>query len=170
MGSLLPKCHNDTMVVKIDSPLPPEQLGPRLAEIYAVLGPLYRRATRVVENESPHTGLSVGVRTVLELLVRTGTAETVPQIARTLGLSRQFVQRMVNDALEQGFVVLKRNPAHRRSSLVELTEPGQTAIRTVQGSEHEVLGHVDGDLTDAEIATTLRVLRRMLAAVNEIDV
>ncbi|MEV0702123.1 MarR family winged helix-turn-helix transcriptional regulator [Saccharopolyspora sp. NPDC050389] len=153
-----------------NSSLPPELLGPRLAEVYAVLGPLYRRVARLVEQDSPRNGLSIGVRAVLERLELAGTAETVPQIARALELSRQFVQRMVNDGLEQGFVELQSNPAHRRSSLVALTEAGRTAIQALQAKEHETMGHVGGDLTDADVATTLRVLRHMLAAVNEIDV
>ncbi|GAA2345061.1 MarR family transcriptional regulator [Saccharopolyspora halophila] len=153
------------MVDKLN-PLPPEELGPRLAEVYAVVGPLYRRAARVVEQETPHTGLSVGVRAVLERLEMAGEPETVPQIARSLELSRQFVQRMVNESLERGFVELDANPAHRRSSLVRLTEPGQAAIRAVQASEHRTLGEVAGEITGPEVDTTLRVLRRMLAAVE----
>ena len=47
-----------------NSPLPPEELGPRLAEVYAVLGPLYRRVARLVEHDSPRNGLSIGVRAV----------------------------------------------------------------------------------------------------------
>ncbi|MER5391785.1 MarR family transcriptional regulator [Saccharopolyspora sp. NPDC002686] len=152
-----------------NSPLPPEQLGPRLAEVYAVLGPLYRRVARLVEHDSPRNGLSIGVRAVLERLELTGAAETVPQIARALELSRQFVQRMVNDALEQDFVALKPNPAHRRSSLVELTEEGRAAINALQRREHDAMGRVGGDLTDAEIETTLHVLRHMLAAVPETE-
>lgn len=152
-----------------NSPLPPDRLGPRLAEVYAVLGPLYRRVARLVEHDSPRNGLSIGVRAVLERLELTGTAETVPQIARTLELSRQFVQRMVNDALELGFVALKPNPAHRRSSLVELTDAGRAAINALQRREHEAMGRVGGELTDADVETTLRVLRHMLAAVPETD-
>ncbi|MGP4015651.1 MarR family winged helix-turn-helix transcriptional regulator [Saccharopolyspora sp. 5N708] len=158
------------MVDNSDRPLPPDELGPRLAEIYAVIGPLYRRVARVVERDSPRSGLSVGVRAVLERLELSGAAEAVPQLARALELSRQFVQRMVNDALEQGFVEMRPNPAHRRSALVALTERGHAAIRSVQAVEHEAMGRVGGDLTAAEVATTLRVLRHMLAAVNEFDV
>jgi DNA-binding MarR family transcriptional regulator len=148
-------------------PLAPGELGPRLAEVYAVIGPLYRRVARIVEQDSPRNGLSIGVRAVLERLEIAAAPETVPQIARTLELSRQFVQRMVNDALEQEFVELTPNPAHRRSSLVELTESGRAAIRAVQAREHAAMGRVGGDLTGTEIATTLRVLRHMLAAVQE---
>lgn len=151
-------------MVDKSNPLPPEELGPRLAEIYAVVGPLYRRAARVVERETPNTGLSVGVRAVLERLEMAGEPETVPQIARTLELSRQFVQRMVNESLEGGFVELDANPAHRRSSLVRLTEVGRTAIRAVQAGEQRTLGEVGGEITDAEVDTALRVLRQMLAA------
>ncbi|MFC7343812.1 MarR family winged helix-turn-helix transcriptional regulator [Saccharopolyspora griseoalba] len=153
------------MVDKSD-PLPPDELGPRLAEVYAVVGPLYRRAARVVEQQTPSTGLSVGVRAVLERLELAGVPETVPQIARNLELSRQFVQRMVNESLERGFVELDTNPAHRRSSLVRLTEPGLAAIRAVQAGEHEAMGAVAGGITGAEVDTTLRVLQQMLTALE----
>ena len=101
-------------------PLPPAALANRLAEVYLVVGPLYRRVSRVVERSQPEMGMSVGVRAVLEQLRREGD-RTVPQMAQEQALSRQFVQRMVNAAQESGWVQLLDNPAHRKSSLVHLT-------------------------------------------------
>lgn len=76
----------------------------------------------------------VGVRAVLDQLRREGE-RTVPQMARAQGLSRQFVQRMVNDARAAGYVDLRDNPAHQRSSLVALTQPGREAIDAVTARE-----------------------------------
>ncbi|MDE0095181.1 MAG: helix-turn-helix domain-containing protein, partial [Gammaproteobacteria bacterium] len=42
---------------------------------------------------------------------------TVAQIARRMGLARQGVQRIVNDLVELGFVVLEENIDHKRSPL-----------------------------------------------------
>ncbi|GAA4848750.1 MarR family winged helix-turn-helix transcriptional regulator [Saccharopolyspora rosea] len=148
--------------------LPPEELGTRLADVYAVIGPLYRRVGRLVEQQAP-PGLPIGVRAVLEYLVRTGEAAAVPRMARDLALSRQFVQRMVNEALEGGHVALKPNPAHRRSSLVEPTDSGREAINAVLRHEQEAMGQVGGDLTEDEVAATVRVLRHMLAGLGEVD-
>ena len=150
------------------TPLPPDALAARLAEVYLVVGPLYRKVMRVVERDQTESGLSVGVRAVLEQLRREGEL-TVPQMARTQDLSRQFVQRMVNDAASEGWVELVDNPAHRRSSLVRLTGAGSAAIGAVLEREHRLMGQVGGELTDTEIDTTLRVLREMLAGIERIE-
>lgn len=150
-----------------DHVLPPDALAARLAEIYAVVGPLYRRAFRVVEENTPVEGMSVGLRAVLERLCHTRT-ETVPQIGRALALSRQFVQRMVNDALAQGYVVSRPNPAHRRSSLIEITAEGEAAIAAITAHEHTALRRVGGDITAGEAEATLRVLHQMLRALDDV--
>lgn len=149
-------------------PLPPAELGPRLAEVYRVVGPLYRRVLRRVERDQPAMGMSVGVRAVLDELLRAGSL-TVPEIARRQDLSRQFVQRMVNDALAASWVALQPNPAHRRSSLVHLTPDGEAAIERVVQREHDLMSRVGGEVTPAEIDATLRVLGEMLAAVDALD-
>ncbi|MFF0990256.1 MarR family winged helix-turn-helix transcriptional regulator [Kocuria nitroreducens] len=145
--------------------LSPDALAARLAEIYLVVGPLYRKASRVVEREQPVMGMSVGVRAVLEQLQRDGEV-TVPTIAASQELSRQFVQRMVHEAREAGLVELVGNPRHRRSSLVRLTPEGHSAIAAVTDREHRMMARVAGHLTDADIDTALRVLRSMLAGLE----
>lgn len=146
-----------------------DDIAHRLAEVYLVVGPLYRRVLRKVEQEVAADGLSVGVRAVLDLLDRAGPM-TVPQMGRAQSLSRQFVQRMVNDAVNAGQVELVDNPAHQRSRLVRLTDAGRAAITAVAAREHRLLREVGGDLTTADVDTCLRVLRRMLAALDDVDV
>lgn len=151
------------------APLPPDALAHRLTEVYDLVGPLYRRAQRSVEQGLAVDGLSVGVRAVLTLLHRHGPM-TVPQMGRAQAISRQFVQRMVNDAAAQGLVESVPNPAHRRSSLIRLTDEGRAAITDVLDREHALLREVGGDLTDADVATCLRVLGAMLHALDHVDV
>ena len=147
-----------------------EELARALADVYEVVGPLYRRVYRRVERDAPIEGVSLGVRAVLERIDAHGR-ETVPQIGRALALSRQFVQRMVNDAAAAGYVELQPNPAHRRSSLVALTEAGREAIAAVKAREYAALGRVgDGAIARADVEATLRVLRQLLAAVEEVSV
>ena len=80
-----------------DSPLDPQTRAARLAEVYVALGPVYRRVARLVEQDEQVSGLSVGVRNVLDQLRRDGD-RTVPQLARAQDLSRQYTQRMVDQA------------------------------------------------------------------------
>ncbi|MFE0417387.1 MarR family winged helix-turn-helix transcriptional regulator [Streptomyces tendae] len=151
----------------IDAPLPPDALARRLTEVYDLVGPLYRRAQRGVEQGLAAEGLSVGVRAVLTML-RRGGPMTVPQMGRAQAISRQFVQRMVNDAGAQGLVESIPNPAHRRSSLIRLTDRGRDAIDEVLDREHRLLREVGPGLTDADVTTCLRVLGAMLTALDHV--
>ncbi|MFD5584129.1 MarR family winged helix-turn-helix transcriptional regulator [Streptomyces sp. NPDC127063] len=152
-----------------DGPLAPDALAGRLTEVFDVVGPLYRRVQRAVEQGQAVEGLSVGVRAVLALLHRNGPM-TVPQMGRAQALSRQFVQRMVNDAAARGLVETTPNPAHQRSSLIRLTAEGQAAITAVLGREHALLRQVGGGLTEQDVTACLRVLGAMLRVFDDVDV
>jgi DNA-binding MarR family transcriptional regulator len=151
-------CHPERVT---DPPLSPNVLGARLAEVFALVGPLYRRAAAVVQSNVPVEHTSMGVRAVLERLATDGPA-TVSQMARRLELSRQFVQRTVDEATAQSLVGARPNPAHKRSPLIELTTAGQRRINTITARERAVLGTTAGDLTSADIDTSLHVLTNLL--------
>ncbi|MDT6983438.1 MarR family winged helix-turn-helix transcriptional regulator [Streptomyces lusitanus] len=151
-----------------ETPLPPDELGQRLTEVYDLVGPLYRRAQRSVERGLTDGELSLGVRAVLTLLHRNGPM-TVPQMGRAQAISRQFVQRMVNEAADQGLVESVPNPAHRRSSLIRPTEKGAAAIGEVLRREHALLRETGGGLTEAEVTACLRVLGELLKALDPVD-
>ncbi|MFJ9348537.1 MarR family winged helix-turn-helix transcriptional regulator [Streptomyces sp. NPDC101237] len=153
----------------IDEPLGPDELGERITEVYDLIGPLYRRAFRKIEQGEQIEGASVGVRSVLDLLRRFGPM-TVPQMGRIMALSRQFVQRTVNDATARGWAEAVPNPAHQRSSLIRLTDAGRTVITAVLAREHAVNRQVGGGLTDAEITACVRVLKELLRTMDHVDV
>ncbi|MFI7669298.1 MarR family winged helix-turn-helix transcriptional regulator [Nocardia sp. NPDC049526] len=140
--------------------LTPDELARRLREVFAQIGILYRHVYRRIEQEALPQGLSVGVRAVCELLDVSGPA-TVPQMGRTLALSRQFVQRMVNDAHAAQLVETRDNPRHQRSPLIALTPEGRAVIAATIAREHAVLRDVGGDLTAADIDNCLRVLHHL---------
>ncbi|CAM5515681.1 MarR family winged helix-turn-helix transcriptional regulator [Streptomyces aurantiogriseus] len=152
-----------------DAPLAPDELADRLTQVFALVGPLYRRVHRKVEQAAPLEGLSAGVRAVLDLLREHGPM-TVPQMGRAQALSRQFVQRMVNEAAAQGLVEAIPNPAHQRSSLIRLTDAGGAAITAVLARERALLRQVGGDLSRADVDACTKVLARMLALFDDVDV
>ncbi|MGW5664078.1 MarR family winged helix-turn-helix transcriptional regulator [Streptomyces sp. NPDC003758] len=152
-----------------NAPLAPDVLAPRLMEVFALVGPLYRRVQRKVEQAEAIEGVSVGVRAVLALLRDHGPM-TVPQMGRAQALSRQFVQRMVNGAAARGLVESIPNPAHKRSSLLRLTGEGEAVIDAVTAREYTLLRQVRGDLTEVDLQACLRVLTRMLDLFDDVDV
>jgi DNA-binding MarR family transcriptional regulator len=137
-----------------------------LGEVLDLVGPLYRRAVRRLEGSEPAEGLPLGVRVVLDLL-RRADHRTVPQLALSLGLSRQFVQRSVDEAEARGYVRLLVNPAHRRSSLVALTDAGRGTIEEQRARERAALQLVADDVSAGDVRACLHVLRRLLAAVSD---
>ncbi|WP_337830770.1 MarR family winged helix-turn-helix transcriptional regulator [Pseudonocardia sp. TMWB2A] len=145
-----------------------DRAAEQLAEVYVLVGPLYRRVLREVEEAEPDNRMSAGVRAVLDQLRRHGPM-TVPEIGRSQSLSRQFVQRMVDDALAAGLVERTENPRHRRSKLVVATAAGRAVIDDVVGREHARLRAVAARLRPGDVDATLRVLAAMVADLAEIE-
>jgi DNA-binding MarR family transcriptional regulator len=87
---------------------------------------------------------------------------TVAQIARTLGLARQSVQR-VADALEQvGLVTYEDNPRHRRARLVTLTEEGRVTLSTIQAAQRPWADTLGKSVGERELRQAIFVLDRVL--------
>ncbi|WP_328387053.1 MarR family transcriptional regulator [Streptomyces sp. NBC_00400] len=138
-------------------PSPTEDL---LYGVLRRLWPLHRTVVRAVEHELTGTGMTAGEHALLDALRAEGP-RTVPQLARGMGLDRQPVQRWVNHAMELGLVVTAPNPAHRRSSLIRLTDEGTEAIRGVRESEAAELRQRLADLSAEDVRTALHVLDRL---------
>lgn len=88
---------------------------------------------------------------------------TVPAIARTLGQSRQAVQRITDVMQEDDLLMYAENPRHKRSPLVALTEQGQqvyNALRAVQ--DPWAIEHTD-DVPVEDLETALRLIHRLIA-------
>ncbi|MDN3026994.1 MarR family transcriptional regulator [Streptomyces sp. S.PB5] len=153
----------------IEEPLPPDELGHRVSEVFDLIGALYRRGLRKLEQSEEVEGVSVGVRSVLVLLHRYGPM-TVPQMGRIMALTRQFVQRMANEAMDRGWAEATPNPAHQRSSLIRITEDGEAVITAILAREHALNRQVGGELTEAELRACTRVLKEMLRTFDHVDV
>ncbi|MFG1480182.1 MarR family winged helix-turn-helix transcriptional regulator [Xanthobacter sp. V4C-4] len=65
---------------------------------------------------------------VLGAIADAGEALPTAGIARNMGLTRQSVQRVVDDLCAQGLVGFAPNPHHKRAKLVQLTPEGKVAF------------------------------------------
>ena len=91
--------------------------------------------------------------------------ETVSGLARRLGLTRQAVQRVVNDLAEAGWVTRAENPGDARAALVEVTAAGRAVLAAADARRKRwtadlAAGMAAGDVATAE--TVLADLRRAL--------
>ena len=104
--------------------------------------------------------LSDTKRGVLMSLHRLGP-QTVPQMARSRQVSRQNIQTIVNLLLDDAYVELIDNPAHKRSSMVSLTLSGESLIEEMNRLEIDILSRLDFDIENKEILKAAEVLKSL---------
>jgi DNA-binding MarR family transcriptional regulator len=91
----------------------------------------------------------------------------VARLARNMGLTRQAVQRSVDEMRHDGLVRLDPNPHHRRAMLVTMTELGSSAYRAASERQERWADVLAAGLSpeDIEAASLLtRELQRRLEA------
>ena len=116
-----------------------------------------------------HEGLTSARWQVLGAIALAGRPLTVPQIARRMGLTRQSVHSTVNRLVETGLVELKPNRDHRRSQLVGLTKPGQSAYDAIDRRQARWADELAGGIALSDIETATRVLDEIARRVEPID-
>jgi DNA-binding MarR family transcriptional regulator len=95
-----------------------------ILEVFRLNGRLLVAGDRLVSR----LGLTSARWQVLGAVALAEGAEPVAWLARSMGLNRQGVQRIVNELVAEGYVALEPNPHHRRASLVVLTAKGRAAV------------------------------------------
>ena len=128
-----------------------------LYEVVRYVRPLHLLAARAVSDALAGERITMGVRAVLECLSDDGPLP-VPGIGRALSLPRQVVQRLCDQALDQGLVATAPNPAHRRSPLVTLTDAGRAAFTRLHAVELRNLAEIAAGVPAEDVAAALRVL------------
>ncbi len=134
------------------------------AQIYKLIWmsrPLMQAAEAAVEKELTGTSLTVRMRAVLEIL-RTHGQATVPDIARNLDIKRQYVQLMINETLAAGLTAKRKNPRHKRSTIITLTDKGRVLIETVIHRENTLLKSIAEGLEDVDVDTALNVVLTLI--------
>lgn len=110
--------------------------------------------------------LTGGKLRLLEAISAAGSPRTAPQLARSLGVTRQAVQRVADESAAKGFVTAIRNPDHARSKLYGLTSTGVEALEKALKYKGLWARELAGGLpeTGLEIATELLALVARRAA------
>ncbi|WP_051431936.1 MarR family winged helix-turn-helix transcriptional regulator [Rhodovibrio salinarum] len=134
-----------------------EQLAELIFEVFRLHGELIAMGERMV---GP-CGLTSARWQVVGSIDESGQPLTVPMIARNLGISRQAVQRVVNDLEHQGLVCLSENPHHKTARLVELTEDGQSAVAEANRVFTRWANATTADLDADRLAETWRLLAEL---------
>lgn len=109
--------------------------------------------------------VTASMRAVMETLADAG-AMTVPQIAKLKGVTRQHVQLLADALVEAGLAAVKENPAHRRSSLIALTEKGRRTFAKMRAREAPIVEDIAAGFEAHDLERAAAVLTRLIAAVD----
>ncbi|MER5773017.1 MarR family transcriptional regulator [Streptomyces sp. NPDC002039] len=90
----------------------------------------------------------------------------VAGIARTMGITRQSVQRVADLLAAGGLAEYVPNPAHRRAKLLRPTEAGRAAIARIAPGHAALAARLSAELGESAFAETARVLERLAAALD----
>ncbi|GAB2935527.1 MarR family winged helix-turn-helix transcriptional regulator [Streptomyces sp. NPDC058869] len=90
----------------------------------------------------------------------------VAGIARTMGVTRQSVQRIADLLVERGLAEYAENPAHRRAKLVMATAAGREAVARIGPPHAEFAARLAAELGAENLAETLGALERLSQALD----
>jgi DNA-binding MarR family transcriptional regulator len=124
---------------------------------------LTRRFTTAGEALAKPAGQTLARWLVLETIQ--DQPSTVAQIARSLRLARQGVQRLADVLVRDGLAAYQDNPAHRRAKLLRITPPGRTALRTIQTAQAAWADALGAEIGEEELRQASLLLDRVLQAV-----
>jgi Transcriptional regulators len=125
------------------------------------------RFTELEDRLLADTGLSSARLRAAAVLAPVGAARTVPQIARTLGLSRQAVQRLADDLAARKLACWIDNPDHRRARLLKLTTTGRAAFVEASRRQRIWAQQASEGLTPAWLAVATELLGLMTRRVEK---
>lgn len=126
-----------------------------ILEIFRLNGELLTAGDRLVAD----LNLTSARWQVLGAMGMASEALPVSHIARNMGLSRQAVQRLVNELAAQGLVQFAPNPHHQRAKLVLMTPQGKAVFTAAMARQGPWADTLATGLAAQDVATALRLLR-----------
>src|SRR5471032_2740898 len=134
-----------------------DALSGLIVELFRINGRLLAAGDRLVAD----LGLTSARSQVIGAIALAGQPQTVPGIARTMGLTRQAVQRLINELMADGLVEARVNPNHRRARLFSLTDAGAAALAAATARQAPWAEALGVGQTVPEIRAAEAVLRAL---------
>ena len=133
-----------------------------LQELYIETEKLYHQSNEFIARIYGHEEVSMGRRSVL-LALFASKPQTMPQLAQAQSVSRQYIQKLVGQLIEEGYVTFTENPTHKRSHLVQLTMEGRSYMQNMLQREMKVVTAQVIDFPIEDLTETTRMLRAIRA-------
>jgi DNA-binding MarR family transcriptional regulator len=119
---------------------------------------LFQRLRATSDELLNGTGINASHRAMLEFLYQE-EPQTVPQIAREKSVSRQHIQIVATELLDQGLIEALKNPAHKRSPLIQLTAKGRSLFGSIRKTEAALLASMEKKFSLQDLTTAARLLK-----------
>jgi len=153
----LSKTSDTGGAVTFDHSVHSEQ-GARLAEL---VDEVLRLHGRVMSARKPASLGGSSQAIVLAAVVLARESPTVARIARSLGYSRQAVQRVADVLVAEGYVQYVDNPHHKTSKQLVATDEGCQVYAQANQESAQWTERISQGLGTAELEQTLEVLRQI---------
>lgn len=107
------------------------------------------------------TGLTSSRWQILGAIAAAGRPVTASQIARQMGLTRQTVQRLIDELEASGMLRRTADPEHGRARLAEFTAKGRDVYQTMQQRQIPWSNAVADGIAAKQLAAALSVIREL---------
>jgi DNA-binding MarR family transcriptional regulator len=95
--------------------------------------------------------------------------QSVSEIARAMGLTRQSVQRIADLLVERGLAAYADNPAHRRAKLVTPTSAGRKAVAAINPAHRVRAEALTAEMGPDRLAEVLAGMHELSAALDRLE-
>ncbi len=134
-----------------------------ILDVFRLNGRLQLAGDRLVSE----LGLTSARWQILGAIAYSDRPESVAWHARTMGVHRQGVQRIINEMSKEGIVEIQPNPHHKRAHLVVLTQMGQELYEAAIARQIPWVNELSEGLSPDDIATAQKVVVRLKARLEE---
>lgn len=133
----------------------------RHGQFGALLGLTTRQWRRAVDQQLQPFGLTEATWRPLLQISRTPEALRQKELAAALSLDSSAVVRLLDSLQTAGLIERREDAADRRAKSILLTDTGKAMVARVEESARQVRDIALVGISDADIATTMRVMRQI---------
>lgn len=137
-----------------------------ILDVFRLNGRLQLAGDRLVTE----LGLTSARWQILGAIAYSDRPESVAWHARSMGVHRQGVQRIVNELNREGVVEFQPNPHHKRAHLIALTQKGRKLFEAANARQIPWVNELSEGLSPGDIAIARNVVGRLKTRLEEASI
>ncbi|MBS9721976.1 MarR family transcriptional regulator [Tianweitania sp. BSSL-BM11] len=145
------------------APATPDDVTALILRIFRANGALLAAGDQLVDG----LGLTSARWQLLGGIADCEEPQSVAQLAREIGVTRQSVQRIANELESEGVIAYRPNPRHKRAQLVELTSHGREVFEKSMTLQRPWAAGLGRKLTSAQVTEVCKTLDALLTTLKE---